>query len=54
MTVDSRMDSTMMTTAHVVETSVTNDSLSKDYLHPDDPANQVVDSRTVYMTEAII
>ena len=32
-----------MTTAQVVETSVTNSSLSKDYLHPDDHAKQITD-----------
>ena len=31
-----------MTTAQVVETSVTNNSLSKDYLHPDDHAKQLI------------
>ena len=30
-----------MTTTQVVETSVTNNSLSKDYLHPDDHAQQI-------------
>ena len=30
-----------MTTAQVIETSVTNNSLSKDYLHPDDHAKQI-------------
>ena len=30
-----------MTTAQIVETSVTNNSLSKDYLHPDDHAKQI-------------
>ena len=30
-----------MTTAQVVEMSVTNNSLSKDYLHPDDHAKQI-------------
>ena len=33
-----------MTTAQVVETSVTNNSLSKDYLHPDDHAKQITDT----------
>ena len=33
-----------MTTAQVVETSVTNNSLSKDYPHPDDHAKQVTDT----------
>ena len=31
-----------MTTAQAVETSVTNNSLSKDYLHPDDHAKQII------------
>ena len=35
-----------MTTAQVVETSVTNNSLSKDYLHPDDHDKPI--SVTVY------
>ena len=30
-----------MTTAQVVETSVTNNSLSKDYLYPDDHTKQI-------------
>ena len=30
-----------MTTAQVVEMSVTNNSLPKDYLHPDDHAKQI-------------
>ena len=30
-----------MTTAHVVKTSVTNNSLSKDYPHPEDHAKQI-------------
>ena len=30
-----------MTTAQLVKTSVTNNSLSKDYLHPDDHAKQI-------------
>ena len=33
-----------MTTAQVVETLVTNNSLSKDYLHPDDHAKQITDT----------
>ena len=33
-----------MTTAQVVDTSVTNNSLSKDYLHPDDHAKQITDT----------
>ena len=33
-----------LTTAQVVETSVTSNSLSKDYLHPDDHAKQITDS----------
>ena len=33
-----------MTTAQVVETSVTNNSLSKDYLHLDDHAKQITDT----------
>ena len=33
-----------MTTAQVVETSVTNNSLSKDYPHPDDHAKEITDS----------
>ena len=33
-----------MTTSQVVETSVTNNSLSKDYLHPDDHAKQITDN----------
>ena len=33
-----------MTTAQVVKTSVTNNSLSKDYLHPDDRAKQITDT----------
>ena len=33
-----------MTTAQVVETSVTNISLSKDYPHPDDHAKQITDT----------
>ena len=33
-----------MTTAQVVETSVTNNSLSKDYPHPDDHAKQITDT----------
>ena len=32
-----------MTTAQVVKTLVTNNSLSKDYLHPDDHAKQITD-----------
>ena len=32
------------TTAQVVKTSVTNNSLSKDYLHPDDHAKQITDT----------
>ena len=31
-----------MTTAQVVETSVTKNSLSKDYPHPDDHAKQII------------
>ena len=31
-----------MTTAQVVETSVTNNSLSKDYPHPDDHTRQIL------------
>ena len=34
-----------MTTAQVVETSVTNNSLSKDYLHPDDHDKPIIDER---------
>ena len=33
-----------MTTAHVVETSVTNNSLSKAYPHPGDHAKQTTDT----------
>ena len=33
-----------MTTAQVVETSVTNNSLSKDYPHPDNHAKQTTDT----------
>ena len=33
-----------MTTAQVVETSVTNNSLSKDYLHPDDHDKPITDT----------
>ena len=33
-----------MTAAQVVKTSVTNNSLSKDYLHPDDHAKQITDT----------
>ena len=33
-----------MTTAQVVKTSVTNNSLSKDYPHPDDHAKQITDT----------
>ena len=33
-----------MATAQVVETSVTNNSLSKDYLHQDDHAKQITSS----------
>ena len=33
-----------MTTAQVVETSVTNNSLSKDYLHPDDHNKPITDT----------
>ena len=33
-----------MTTAQVVETSVTNSSLFKDYLHPDDHVQQISDT----------
>ena len=33
-----------MTTSQVVETSVTNNSLSKDYLHPDDHTKQITDT----------
>ena len=36
------LQSLKMTTAQVVEASVTNDSLSKDYLHPDNHANQII------------
>ena len=32
-----------MTTAHVVETSVTNNSLSKGYPHPEDHAKPITD-----------
>ena len=35
---------TLMTTAQVVEMSVTNNSLSKDYPHPDDHAKQITDT----------
>ena len=34
-----------MTTAQIVETSVTNNSLSKDYLHLDDHARQTIDKQ---------
>ena len=33
-----------MSTAQAVETSVTNNSLSKDYPHPDDHAKQITDT----------
>ena len=33
-----------MTTAQVVKTSVINNSLSKDYPHPDDHAKQITDT----------
>ena len=33
-----------MTTAQEVETSVTNNSLSKEYSHPDDHAKQITDT----------
>ena len=33
-----------MTAAKVVKTSVTNNSLSKDYPHPDDHAKQITDT----------
>ena len=33
-----------MTTAQVVETPVTNNSLSEDYSHPDDHTKQTTDS----------
>ena len=33
-----------MTTAQVVETSVTNNSLSEDYFHPDGHAKQITDT----------
>ena len=33
-----------ITTAQEVETSVTNNSLSKDYLHPDDHTKQITDT----------
>ena len=33
-----------MTTSEVVETSVTNNSLSKDYLHPDNHGKQITDT----------
>ena len=33
-----------MTTAQVDKTSVTNNCISKDYLHPDDPAKQITDT----------
>ena len=33
-----------MTTAQVVETSATNNSLSKDYPHPDDHSKQITDT----------
>ena len=32
-----------MTTAQVVETSATNNNLSKDYLHPDDHAKHIIE-----------
>ena len=37
-----------ITTAQVVETSVTNNSLSKDYPHPDDHARQTIVSNSIY------
>ena len=40
-----------MTTAQVVETSVTNNSLSKDYLHPDDHDKPI--TGTVYVSSNI-
>ena len=33
-----------MTTAQVIETSVTSNSLSKDYPHPNDHAKQITDT----------
>ena len=33
-----------MTTAEIVETSVTNNSLSKDHLHPDDHPKEITDT----------
>ena len=33
-----------MTTAEVIKTSITNNSLSKDYLHPDDHTKQITDT----------
>ena len=41
-----------MTTAQVVETSVTNNSLSKDYLHPDDHTRQTTVEHLCYFPQA--
>ena len=45
-----------MTTAQVVETSVTNNSLSKDYPHPDDHTKQITDTPEFkpFTTEMIV
>ena len=40
LTLTTAIDSWLLSTAQVVETSVTNNSLSKDYLHQDNHANQ--------------
>ena len=37
-----------MTTAQVVKTSVTNNSLSKDYPHPDDHTKQIIEENVIY------
>ena len=41
---DSSLDSEDDYTAQAIKTSVTNNSLSKDYLHPDDHAKQITDT----------
>ena len=44
-----------MTTVQIVETSVTNNSLSKDYLHLDDHARQTIDKQeTKYITLLLV
>ena len=42
-----------ITTAQVVETSVTNNSFSKDYSHPDDHAKHVTDTGFSLITKPL-